>query len=124
MDKNKYNSALVALVQVCHAEMLFRAEELGITEMDFTTLPNVKLLSATFEDDDNHFEHLEIGRITFDFKERHINVFSKDGRYKAYLDGYWGDYFDVGSSFCKVYQMFTEYINASKIQKHEQIRTL
>ena len=108
--ENRFNDCLSNLVAVCTAEMLDIAHRKGVVSVVFKDHPKVEAPYATFNDDGGHYAWCPVTELVFNFDENQIIVRGDDHGtvWMGYLDGSWGDYFDVGHSFGHIYEAFVK----------------
>lgn len=116
-DPDKYNDLISGLVAVCTREMISMARRKGISELRFEDHPDVDEPFATFNADDpvtgcSMDAHLAVA--SMEFSDDEIVIRPKDEKFSGYLDGHYGEGFDVAQSLPHIYKAFVEAVGSKE----------
>ena len=110
-DSDKYNDLVSGLVAVCTREMISMARRKGISELRFKDHPDVDEPFATFNADDpvtGCSVDVRLAVTSMEFFDDEIVIRTKDENFSGYLDGHYGEGFDVAEALPHIYKAFVE----------------
>lgn len=120
---NYINNRLSEVYKECYREMKEIAEELNISKIIFSLHENlgIDVPSLVFEKEDYNtqtsvHDYFELEEMVFE--GNYIGLNATEIGYSAYMDEYWGDYFDVGK-IGQIYKAFMEIVGYDDLKPIE-----
>lgn len=106
-DSEKYNRLTSNQVAFYSIAMMCIAKQLGIRTLKFPDHPKTDAPSAIFDDADGTDKLLDITELDFSDENR-IAIKTTDKNFTGYLDGLYGDYFNVAEALPRIFKAFCE----------------
>lgn len=119
-DKDKYNYKISDLVADATSDIKEMFKEHNLCKICFTFHPNVDAPHCIFEREINgksEYKRLPIYEISLNGND--LVIIAEDTRFSGYLDGFYGDYFDVGQRIGQIYESVVEVIEENKFASIE-----
>lgn len=119
--RNRYNDRAMDMVQSIYRDIKDFAEEYKVAKIDFS-LHSEEIFDggvpeARFSNYNDETSYQEVGEIIIN--DDSIAIVSKDCRFTAFVDEYYGDYFDVAESLPKIYAAICDILNGNDLKPIE-----
>ena len=118
--KNKFNDKIIGLVVDATNEIIEMFKEHNLRNIQFMYHPNIDAPFCVFDDGTGEeYKCLKATEIALSPDYSTIIIISDETNWQGYLDGFYGDFFDVAQSIGDIYKSVVEVIEENNFAEVE-----